>query len=158
MEFAAGIWVLVNVKHARNKGDNLYAHKDTVAALDLSEGDKQTVIAFQLHGGPNQQWEFQKLDNGNYYIKNVGLGKYLTFPGDANNGKQVIATDGPREWEVRQGFEGVNEKDQLKSIRIFHPDTEKNLDLKDHGDITAGNIIQLWEKTDGQGQAWYLQR
>ncbi|KAG8704101.1 hypothetical protein FRC08_002445 [Ceratobasidium sp. 394] len=144
MSFQDGTYTLTNVKSG--------------VAMDLSEGDKQSIIAFTPHGGPNQQWEFQPCGNGNYHIRNVGLNKYLTFPDDANDGKQVIATDGPREWEVRVGHEGVNQKDPQESIRIFVPGTNQNLDLKDHGDATAGNIIQLWGQTPGKGQAWYFER
>jgi hypothetical protein len=62
------------------------------------------------------QWQFEQ-HNGGYTIKNVGGNKYLTFPDDANDGKQVICSDGPREWEVRVGHEGVNHKDERESIR-----------------------------------------
>ncbi|KAG9086001.1 hypothetical protein FS749_003979 [Ceratobasidium sp. UAMH 11750] len=143
MSFPPGTYKLTNVKSG--------------VGMDLSEGDGQSVIAFSPHGGPNQQWEFEKTESGNYTIKNFGLGKYLTFPDEADDGKQVIATDGPREWEVRVGHEGAHQKDERESIRIFHPGTNKNLDLKDHGDGTAGNIIQLWEQTPGKGQAWYFE-
>ncbi|KAF8602821.1 carbohydrate-binding module family 13 protein [Ceratobasidium sp. AG-I] len=143
MTFSAGTYKLTNVKAG--------------VALDLSEGDGQTVIAFSPHGGPNQQWQFEDVGDGNYSIKNVGLGKYLTFPDDAVDGKQVIATDGPRPWEVRVGHEGVNVKDERESLRIFHPGTDKNIDLKDHGDATAGNTVQLWSQTPGKGQAWYFE-
>ncbi|KAG8703578.1 hypothetical protein FRC09_004079 [Ceratobasidium sp. 395] len=141
MSFQPGTYCLHNVKSG--------------VAMDLSGGDHQSIIAFEPHGGPNQQWEFQPAGNGNFHIRNVGENKYLTFPDDSNDGKQVIATDGPREWEVRVGHEGVNHKDERESIRIFVPGTEQNLDLKDHGDATAGNIIQLWSRTPGKGQAWY---
>ncbi|KAB5590951.1 hypothetical protein CTheo_5614 [Ceratobasidium theobromae] len=143
--FGPGIWVLTNVKHKE-------------IAMDLSGGDNQSIIAFRRHGGPNQQWEFTPTDGGCYTIRNVGTGKWLTFPDDANDGKQVIGHDGPRPWEVRVGHEGVNVKDPEESIRIFVPGSDKNLDLKDHGDPTEGNIVQLWERTAGKGQAWYFAR
>jgi hypothetical protein len=144
MSFSAGTYKLTNVKSG--------------VGMDLSEGDGQSVIAFSPHGGDNQQWVFEEVDGGYYTIRNVGLGKYLTFPDEACDGKQVIATNGPRPWEVRVGHEGVNTKDPRESLRIFVPGTNKNLDLKDHGDATAGNIIQLWEQTPGKGQAWYFER
>ncbi|KAF8602820.1 ricin B-like lectin [Ceratobasidium sp. AG-I] len=140
MTIPHGTYVLTNVK--------------ALVALDLSEGDGQSIIAFSPHGGPNQQWEFQDAGNGLYHLRNVGLNKYLTFPDEANDGKQVIATDGPREWEVRVGHEGDDERE---SIRIFVPGTEQNLDLKDFGDETAGNIVQLWSRTRGKHQAWYFE-
>ncbi|KAF8725139.1 Ricin-type beta-trefoil, partial [Rhizoctonia solani] len=155
MSFAPGVYYLVNVKTARHEDLNSLSQESPVAALDLSGGDQQTILAFPLHRGDNQKWEFIPADNGLYHIRNVGYGKFITFPDDANDGKQVIATDGPREWEVRVGHEGVNQKDERESIRIFHPGTNKNIDLKDHGDTTAGNTIQLWDQTPGQGQAWY---
>ncbi|CAE6381329.1 unnamed protein product [Rhizoctonia solani] len=155
MSFQPGIYHLINVKTARHQDLSSLSQESQVAALDLSGGDQQSIIAFPFHGGDNQKWEFIPVGNDLYHIRNVGLGKFITFPDDANDGKQVIATDGPREWEVRVGHEGVNQKDERESIRIFHPGTDKNLDLKDHGDITAGNIIQLWSQTPGQGQAWY---
>lgn len=77
-------------------------------------------LSVQKHYRSNtifMQWQFEDAGNGNFHIKNVGLGKYLTFPDDSNDGKQVIATDGPREWEVRVGHEGVNQKDERESIR-----------------------------------------
>ena len=147
MTFGPGTYTLTNVKAG--------------VAMDLSGGDGQSIIAFSPHGGPNQQWEFQQ-HNGAYVIKNCGLGKYLTFPDDANDGKQVIAAgedpNNTRLWDVKVGHEGVNVKDERESIRIFVAGTNKNLDLKDHGDATAGNIVQLWERTAGKGQAWYFER
>ncbi|QRW00932.1 ricin-type beta-trefoil lectin domain protein [Ceratobasidium sp. AG-Ba] len=126
MSFEPGTYVLTNVKAG--------------AAMDLSGGDNQSIIAFNRHGGPNQQWKFEQAGDG------------------ANDGKQVIGHDGPRPWEVRVGHEGVNVKDEQESIRIFVPGTEQNLDLKDHGDATAGNIVQLWSRTPGKGQAWYFEK
>jgi hypothetical protein len=41
MTFSAGTYTLTNVKAG--------------VALDLSGGDNQSVIAFSIHGGPNQQ-------------------------------------------------------------------------------------------------------
>ncbi|QRW26733.1 hypothetical protein RhiXN_01328 [Rhizoctonia solani] len=141
MSFGPGTYYLVNVKTARHEDLNSLSQESPVAALDLSGGDQRTILAFPLHRGDNQ--------------KKRRVRQVYHFPDDANDGKQVIATDGPREWEVRVGHEGVNQKDERESIRIFHPGTDKNIDLKDHGDTTAGNIIQLWSQTPGQGQAWY---
>ncbi|KAJ1309361.1 hypothetical protein OPQ81_006140 [Rhizoctonia solani] len=161
MSFEPGTYYLVNVKHARGKDlnvQNIQEEGQSVAALDLSGGDNTSVIAFRWHGGINQKWVFIPSDDGHYFIKNASGDRFITFPDDANDGKQVIVTDGPRPWEVRVGHEGINEKDENPSIRIFVPGTNKNLDLKDHGDITEGNIVQLWERTPGQGQAWYFIR
>lgn len=166
MSFQPGTYYLVNVKHARDSVKSMDDSNVTVnevisnigqqvAAMDLSDGDKQSIIAFGWHGGDNQKWQFEEAGDGNYYIKNVGFGKYLTFPDEPNDGKQVIATDGPRPWEVRVGREGQNQEDSRDSIRIFVPGTSQNLDLTNHGDITPGNPVQLWEQTPGQGQAWY---
>ncbi|CAE6437610.1 unnamed protein product, partial [Rhizoctonia solani] len=156
MTFGPGVYYLINVKSARHEDLDSLTQESPIAALDLSGGDQRTILAFPLHRGENQKWEFIPAGGENiYHIRNVGYGKFVTFPDDANDGKQVIATDGPREWEVRTGYEGVNVKDERESIRIFHPGTEQNIDLKDHGDTTAGNCIQLWGKTPGQGQAWY---
>ncbi|CAE6490286.1 unnamed protein product [Rhizoctonia solani] len=188
MSFQPGTYYLINVKHARDSVKSMDDSNVTVnevisdigqqvAAMDLSDGDKQSIIAFGWHGGDNQKWQFEDAGDGNYYIKNVGFGKYLTFPDEPNDGKQVfinvgfgkyltfpdepndgkqvIATDGPRPWEVRVGREGENQQDSKESIRIFVPGTSQNLDLTNHGDITPGNPVQLWEQTPGQGQAWY---
>ncbi|CAE6506768.1 unnamed protein product [Rhizoctonia solani] len=155
-----GWYYLINVKHARGKGadstENLRSIGPEVAAMDLSGGDQQSIIAFGWHGGDNQKWEFRPAEDGLYHIRNGSGEAYITFPDDANDGKQVIVTNGPRPWEVRIGHEGHNDRDEQPSIRIFVPGTNKNLDLKDHGDVTAGNIVQLWERTPGQGQAWYF--
>ncbi|CAE7127000.1 unnamed protein product [Rhizoctonia solani] len=153
-----GFYYLINVKHARGKGvesANFHEVGQDVGALDLSGGDGTSIISFPWHGGDNQKWEFIPADNGHYHIRNAQQGKYITFPDEPNDGKQVIATDGPREWEVRLGHEGVNDKDEQVSVRIFVPGTEQNLDLTNHGDITPGNPVQLWSRTPGQGQAWY---
>ncbi|CAE6449969.1 unnamed protein product [Rhizoctonia solani] len=166
MSFQEGTYYLINVKHAkqyitRDKGESFEAedaHKvgHQVAAMDLSGGDNQSIIAFGWHGGDNQKWEFIPAGNGNYHIKNAVQDKYITFPDEPNDGKQVIATDGPREWEVRVGEEGHDDREnERKSIRIFVPGTNQNLDLTNHGDITPGNPVQLWEQTPGQNQAWY---
>ncbi|KAG8679863.1 hypothetical protein FRC11_003205 [Ceratobasidium sp. 423] len=159
MSFQPGCYYLINVKHARDKDvevQNIPAVGREVAAMDLSEGDDQSIIAFEWHGGENQKWEFQQVaGKETFYIKNRGLGKYITFPDDPNDGKQVIATDGPREWEVRVGHEGERAVDGRESIRIFVPGIKQNLDLTNHGDITPGTRVQLWAETPGQGQAWY---
>lgn len=165
MSFQPGYYYLINVKHAadifksidnlQNAAQNAQEVGQQVAAIDLSGGDEQSVIAFGWHGGDNQKWKFEDSGNGLYHIQNVKYGKYLTFPDEPNDGKQVIATDGPREWEVRVGREGENQKDQHESIRIFVPGTNQNLDLTNHGDITPGNPVQLWARTPGKGQAWY---
>ncbi|CUA69730.1 hypothetical protein RSOLAG22IIIB_08651 [Rhizoctonia solani] len=171
MSFQQGTYYLINVKHAKEplkdkeekhkeekyfKAEDAHEVGQRVAAMDLSEGDGQSIIAFEWHGGENQKWIFEPTDNGHYYIQNAGLHKYLTFPDEPNDGKQVIATDGPREWEVRVGQEGHDDREAGRdSIRIFVPGTNQNLDLTNHGDITPGNPVQLWEQTPGQGQAWY---
>ncbi|CAE6435564.1 unnamed protein product [Rhizoctonia solani] len=167
MPFEPGTYYLINVKHAQGKfptkepiqpQESIESFGHQVAAMDLSEGNDQSIIAFGWHGGENQRWQFEPAGNGNYYIKNVKYSKYITFPDEPEDGKQVIATDGPREWEVRVGHEGVNVDDEAESIRIFVPGTEKNLDLTNHGDITPGTPVQLWEQTPGKGQAWYFVR
>ncbi|KAF8750032.1 Ricin-type beta-trefoil [Rhizoctonia solani] len=159
MSFGPGTYYLVNVKTARHEDLNSLSQESPVAALDLSGGSWAILdlghAYIHTYMIMDIQWKFIDAGNGLYHIRNVGYGKFITFPDDANDGKQVIATDGPREWEVRVGHEGVNQKDERESIRIFHPGTDKNIDLKDHGDTTAGNIIQLWSQTPGQGQAWY---
>ncbi|KAH7317533.1 ricin B lectin domain-containing protein, partial [Rhizoctonia solani] len=129
-------------------------------AIDLSGGDEQSVIAFGWHGGDNQKWKFEDSGNGLYHIQNVKYGKYLTFPDEPNDGKQVIATDGPREWEVPRiysvstTFLSIMTHDSQQGS-IFVPGTNQNLDLTNHGDITPGNPVQLWARTPGKGQAWY---
>ncbi|CAE6467040.1 unnamed protein product [Rhizoctonia solani] len=150
MSFGPGKWVLINVKYAHG-----LAHK---ASLALSEGDHQSLIASLLHGGGNQQWDFMPTGSGTYYIKNASSSKFIAFSGDANDGRQVITTSGPRAWEVRVGYEGIHQKDARSSIRIFVPGTSKNLDLKDHGNSAAGSIVQLWTQNSDQDQAWYFER
>ncbi|KAL5636319.1 hypothetical protein ACGC1H_004956 [Rhizoctonia solani] len=149
---------LINVKHARGKdlsAQSIQGVGQEVAAMDLSGGDGQSIIAFEWHGGDNQKWLFEPTGNGTYHIKNFTANKYITFPDEPNDGKQVIATDGPREWEVRVGREDDDDSEP-PSIRIFVPGTRQNLDLTNHGDITPGNPVQLWEQTPGKGQAWYF--
>lgn len=54
-------------------------------------------------------------------IRNVGANKFLTFPDDPVDGRQVIcAGEDPsntRKWDVKIGHEGVNVKDERPSIR-----------------------------------------
>ncbi|QRV86910.1 ricin-type beta-trefoil lectin domain protein [Ceratobasidium sp. AG-Ba] len=153
-QFGPGVWHLINVGALHPKEGRGEPRK---VSLDLSAGDQQTIMIFGTKetDNDNQKWEFQRNDNGTYHIRNVQYGKYITFPDDDNDGKQIIATEGPREWQVTVGHEGVNVKDPEPSIRICHPNTKKTLEVTDHSS-QDGALVQLWEESRGKNQAWYF--
>jgi len=118
--------------------------------VDLSGGDNKSIIGYDDHGGPNQQWTFENTGSG-WTIRSAGSGKYIGIEGDPNDGTPLIAVDEPVVWDI-----WPDERDN-SHFRIFAPNTTKNFDLSDHGSSTPGTKVQLWDKTPGKGQTWIIQ-
>ncbi|KIM60270.1 carbohydrate-binding module family 13 protein [Scleroderma citrinum Foug A] len=123
------------------------------SCLDLSGGDNRSIIGYPPHNGPNQQWRFERLENGNYLIQSVGTGLYLRIDGEPANDVRVVAGRDRYEWYVK------DEPSTPGSIRIYVPGRYINIDLSDHGNPDPGTPIALWDQWEpGQNQLWRLQQ
>lgn len=122
-------------------------------ALDLSGTDNKSIIGYGVHGGPNQQWELQRNDQG-WTFKNKATGLYLSYEGEAQNGTVIVGLQQERAWDI-----WPDEENQDKRVhRIFVHNTTQNIDLSNHGDPTPGTPVTLWEKTRGKNQTWIFDK
>ncbi|KAI9566642.1 carbohydrate-binding module family 13 protein [Boletus coccyginus] len=121
-------------------------------ALDLSGGDNRSIIGFPYHGGPNQEWYFEKAGEDHvFYIKSAESSqpKYLTSAGGLHDGQKVVVDDAPFPWCVEDVGDRV--------IRIS-PESNRNfcVDLSDYGNAKPGTPVELWGRWDGDNQKWRL--
>ncbi|KAF8797635.1 ricin B-like lectin [Phlegmacium glaucopus] len=119
--------------------------------IDLSGADNKSIIGYTRHGGENQQWEPTQRDNG-WIIKNVRSGHYLGYEGQLSDGTKLVATEQPFVWHI------WHDKEDPSAYRISVPDTNKDVDLSDHGNPTPGTPIALWGRWVAFNQAWYFER
>jgi len=75
-------------------------NKKSDTAMDLSDGDRTSVIGWGRHGGDNQKWKFIHEGSG-YAIENIGFGKYLNIAGEPGNDVRLIGNDSKRLWDIR---------------------------------------------------------
>ncbi|KAF8151499.1 ricin B-like lectin [Crassisporium funariophilum] len=119
--------------------------------IDLNGNDNRSIIGFPRHGGPNQQWETIRTADG-WHIKNVATGLYLSFEGQAGDGKKLVADQAPFLWHLWP------DKKQTDAFRICVPNTKQNVDLSDHGNPNPGTPVTLWGTWEGLNQVWLFER
>ena len=123
----------------------------SATVLDLSGTDGESIIGWEWHGGDNQKWRLER--NGNQWlIQNVGTGKYLGYPGFANDlgdNSILLGVNNPQEWDIW--------RDEVISgaYRIFAHGTSLNVDLTDYGNPANGTPVALWGRTqENINQTW----
>ncbi|PPQ90356.1 hypothetical protein CVT25_007758 [Psilocybe cyanescens] len=129
----------------------ILVNKKGKTVVDLSGTDSRSVIGWDRHGGTNQQWEAIQT-HGGWHLKNAGTGKYLSLGARPENGGSVVGSDEPFIWEL------VEDSEDQNGIRVKVPNTNKDLDLSDHGNPTAGNPIAIWGSWKGENQVWYFEQ
>ncbi|KII84904.1 carbohydrate-binding module family 13 protein [Plicaturopsis crispa FD-325 SS-3] len=107
-------------------------------ALDLSAGDKKTIMGFPSHGGENQQWEFQTLGAG-FSIRNVAYGLYISGAEGIREGIALVASPFPVSWVVE-----VDEGDRGTAM-ICWPESRLVFDLHE-GRAEPGTKIHLYQR------------
>ncbi|TFK37721.1 ricin B lectin domain-containing protein [Crucibulum laeve] len=147
MSIQPGRYKITNVKHQE-------------FVLDLSGTDQTSVIAWNSHGGPNQQWDVE-FDNGQFSLKNVGLGKFLGHE-EIDGRELLVGVDHPVTWHFEEVepdvYRRVLHPSASASLELFVPHTNKNADLEKIG-AEQGTQVQLWAKwTPGQNQTWRFER
>ncbi|KAI9566641.1 carbohydrate-binding module family 13 protein [Boletus coccyginus] len=120
-------------------------------ALDLSGGDNRSIIGYPFHGGPNQEWYFEKAGEDHvFFIKSSGSGLFLTSAGELYDGQKVVADDAPFPWRVEDV--GNSEVKCVVANRNFC------VDLSDYGNAKPGTPVELWGRWDGENQKWRLDK
>lgn len=67
------------------RGDNIVNNQNSGLALDIAHGSEDpgaNIIAYNLHGNPNQQWEFEYVDARYFFIQSELNGKVLDIAGN----------------------------------------------------------------------------
>ncbi|GLB42712.1 putative ricin-type beta-trefoil [Lyophyllum shimeji] len=108
-------------------------------AIDLSGGDRKSIIGFPAHDGANQKWELSLLGKG-YSIRSLYTGGYLTIEDGICNGTPIVASPYPVSWALE-----VDDL-ELGTWRIVWPGTRFLFDLAGKGDSKPCTPIQLWER------------
>ncbi|MFE9636792.1 hypothetical protein [Streptomyces sp. NPDC006463] len=107
--------------------------------LTLLEGasePKTPVVLLPPTGKPGEQeWQLERLSNGNFTIRNLRSETYVSYDGDPETNKPVVGYPEPREWALYQSAEphtfhvvvpggpidGVELALDLSLLRIFPP-------------------------------------
>ncbi|MFJ3519868.1 RICIN domain-containing protein [Streptomyces sp. NPDC090131] len=103
-----------------------------------SSEPKTPVVLLPPTGNPGEQeWQLKELSNGNYTIRNIRSGTYLSFDSDPEPNKPVVGFPEPREWALYQSAQphtfhvvvpggpvsGTELALDLSLLRIFPPRT-----------------------------------
>ncbi|EKM51068.1 uncharacterized protein PHACADRAFT_199900 [Phanerochaete carnosa HHB-10118-sp] len=143
--------LVVKEKHSWKPGVYSLMNAKSGTSVDLSGGDRKSIIGFPPHSGKNQQWEFLPSGEG-CTIRSVFSGLYLTVEDTVGDGATLIASPYPVSWKV----EDVSDED-VASIRILWPTDKYAFDLADFGSVTPGTKVQLASsRSDERSQRWNL--
>ncbi|KAF5319736.1 hypothetical protein D9619_008475 [Psilocybe cf. subviscida] len=119
--------------------------------IDLDASNNSRLIGYPKNGGENQQWELESVDDG-WQFKSVSSGLYWALDGGHQNGVAVVVKDEPVTFHL-------SDDPQVEgSTRISIPDTNKDVDLSDNGNITPGTPIAIYGRWDGQNQLWFFEQ
>ncbi|THH05741.1 hypothetical protein EW146_g9818 [Bondarzewia mesenterica] len=123
-------------------------------ALDLHGGNNKYAIAFGVHGGENQQWEFLPLGTG-YAIRSMRNAEYLSLDGKLEPGVSIVTIPFRVFWEVEIVEDVIEEEDRDEDVvvRIRWPFTDLNFVLKD---AAPGTQAKLSEETSDGCCYWRL--
>ncbi len=71
--------------------------------LDGASEPKTPVVLLPPTGNPGEQeWQLERLDNGNYTIRNLRSETHVSYDGDPEMNKPVVGYPEPREWALYQ--------------------------------------------------------
>lgn len=128
--------------------------------MDVYGGGKTqgvNVIQWPPHGGSNQQWKFERLENGYYKITSVLSGLSIdVYGGGAEEGNKVIQWPyhggSNQQWRIIENSDG--------SISLMSKLSEETynyflLDVFGGGSLAGVNVIQ-WSELYGDNQKWIL--
>ena len=85
MTFEAGVYIVRNAK------------SNTV--IDLSGGDRKSLMGYSHHGMENQQWEFGPLGDG-WCIRSLRNGGYFTLEKGMHDGALLTTNSYPVAWAI----------------------------------------------------------
>lgn len=144
-------WVTVSFawEPIRNRVQAVHSGK----SMDVQSGstaDGAAVIQWSSHGGQNQQWRFDRLDNGAYRIVSIFSGKVLDVNGGSQaDGAPVIQWSwhgGPnQQWRLEARPDG--------DYRVLNVHSGKSLDVGSGSQADGARVIQ-WAPHDGPNQRW----
>jgi len=115
-------------------------------AVDLSGSDQVSIIGYQSHGGPNQQWILESI-NGRWALKNRGYNKYLGV-GRAGlvSMTPLNGVANPIQWDIRpEGAGGI--------FRLFTPGSALVMDLAGGAPDNMTPVL-LYQPHSGTNQNW----
>ena len=127
--------------------DGMYtirASGDTTKTLDIDYGKIDSNYAnaqiWEVNQQPNQQFKFEKCDDGAYRITCVLSGKCLDVSGgetaNGTNVQQYASNDtGAQRWYVEDAGDGY--------VRLRNKGSNKYLDIS-RGDTSIGTNVQIW--------------
>ncbi|KAH9942794.1 hypothetical protein B0H21DRAFT_749888, partial [Amylocystis lapponica] len=119
-------------------GTYILLNSENGSALDLAGYDGRSILAYPLHGGQNQQWEFTPSGEGNI-IRNLSSDdRYLTVR-EVHIGEPVIATPFPVAWNVYK----MHTDGEEYAIRIAWAETTFVVGLADQAELVKWSTDQL---------------
>lgn len=128
------------------------SHVMTFTDAQKSQGAKLRIASW--YGANSQLFQFVRVGNGVYEIKNLGSGKFLDVPGNGTaDGTQIQQWEGngtpAQKWYVRNGSNGT--------VVFLGAGSGKTLDLSG-ASVTDGNSIDLYSSNGTNAQRWILSR
>lgn len=143
-------------------GTYVIRSKNSNLVMDVYDGgttEGTNIIQYSYHGGVNQQWKFESLNNGYYKITSVLNPEYSidVYGGGTTMGNRVIQYHYHgginQQWKIMENADGSI---SLMSRLAEESGTGYLLDVFGGGKTEGVNVIQ-WVSNNGDNQKWYLE-